>query len=94
MRVIIRKRALKAIVKTSIYIENQNTIGSGERWSLRLKEKINSLARAKVKLALCKQVYLARYGYSCYNYKDWVIVFKATCDEFEICRFIHGSRLK
>ncbi len=93
MQVVIRQRALNAIIKVALYIENKNTPGSGERWADKLKAAINSLAKSKTKLTICKHPSLARFKYRCYAYKNWVIAFKVSDKEFEVCRFIYGARL-
>ena len=93
MDIIVRKRALNAIVKTALFVESLNTPGSGDRWSEKLKSEISSLAKSKAKLAICKHPTLAKFKYRCYVFKDWIIAFRIHEKAFEVCRFIHGSRL-
>ncbi|MCX6273692.1 MAG: type II toxin-antitoxin system RelE/ParE family toxin [Bacteroidetes bacterium] len=93
MDIIVRKRALNAIVKTALFVESLNTPGSGERWAEKIKSEIISLADSKAKFSLCRHPSLAKHQYCCYVFKDWVIVFRIHNNEFEFCRFIHGSRL-
>lgn len=93
MKVVIRKRALNAILSTAIYVESLNTEGSGDRWADKLKDVIVSLAKSKAKFAICKNESLAKYKLRCYSYKNWVIAFRLSENKFEVCRFIHGSML-
>ncbi|MEO8088230.1 MAG: hypothetical protein ABI763_15525 [Bacteroidota bacterium] len=93
MDIIVRKRALNAILKTALFVETLNTPGSGARWAEKLKSVITSLAKSKAKFSLCKHPSLAKFKYSCYVFKDWMIAFRIHEKEFEVCRFIHGSRL-
>ena len=93
MQVVIRKRALNAIIRAAIYVESLNTPGSGSRWAEKIKTEINVLSKSKAKLAICKHPSLAKFRYRCYTYKDWVIAFRISDKEFEVCRFIYGARL-
>jgi hypothetical protein len=93
MQVIIRKRAINAITKAAIYIERINTPGSGDRWAGKIRHEITALANSKAKLAICKHPSLAKFKYRCFTYKDWIIAFRISNKEFEICRFIYGARL-
>ena len=93
MQVVINKRALNAIIKVALFIENLNTPGSGDRWAEKIKTEIHALARSKAKIGFCKHPSLAKFKYRCYNYKDWVIAYRFTDTKFEVCRFIYGSRL-
>ncbi len=93
MLVIIKKRAINSLVKTSQFIESQNTEGSGDRWATKVESKVYELAESKAKFAPCKAPQLARYKYSCYTYKGWVIAFRASLKKFEVCRIIWGAYL-
>lgn len=93
MKLVIKKRALNAILSTAIYVESMNTEGSGERWADKIKTTFIALAKSTPKLAICKNASLAKFSYRCFSYKDWVIAYRIKKDTFEICRFIHGSRL-
>ena len=90
---VIRKRALNAILSTAIYVEGLNTPGSGDRWADGLKKAITSLARSKAEFAICRNQSLAKHKLRCYSYKDWIIAFRLSENTFEECRFIHDSRL-
>ncbi len=93
MKLVVRKRALNAILSTAIFVEAINTPESGHRWANELFEAIESLAKVNPKLRLCKNKSLAKFKFSCFAHKDWIIVYKATKSKFEVCRFIHDSRL-
>jgi plasmid stabilization system protein ParE len=94
MKVVYKLRARNAIVRVAEYIERQNTTGSGDRWVDRLAEMIDLLAKSKAEFAVCRHPSLAKFGYRCYAYNDWIIAFRITGEKFEICRFIYGPRLK
>ncbi|MEO5572665.1 MAG: type II toxin-antitoxin system RelE/ParE family toxin [Bacteroidia bacterium] len=93
MQVVISKRALNAIIKAALFVENLNTPGSGNRWAEKIKTEIIKLARARPKIGFCKHPSLAKFKYRCYTYKDWVIAYRFSDKKFEVCRFIYGSRL-
>lgn len=94
MVVVYKQRAKNAILKTTLRIEANNTAGSGNRWFNKLDTFIHSIASAKAEYGLCKAPMLAKYKYSCYTYGNWVIAFKIKGNNFEVCRFIFGKRLK
>lgn len=93
MKVIIRRRALNAILKVSEYIESVNTKGSGIIWAQKLYTTLQSLAKDNVSYGLCKSPLLAKYNYSCYAYNNWIIAFRITNNQLEVCRFIWGAKL-
>jgi len=93
MIIVYSPRARKAIAKVANYIEGINTKGSGNRWAEKLISRIELLANSKAKFAICNHSSLAKFNYSCYTYKDWVIVFRVTENEFEVCRIVLGSLL-
>lgn len=90
----IRKRAINALLRTAEYVESMNTPGSGDRWLEKVKSEIYSIAKHKVKLGICKHLFLAKFQYRCYIYHDWVIAYRITEEKFEVCRFIWGARLR
>ena len=94
MQIYIRKRALNAIMKAAQFVESKNTPGAGDRWADKLKREIIKFANAKVKLAICRNVSLTKFNYRCIVYKDWIIAYRISENEFEVCRFIYASRLK
>jgi hypothetical protein len=93
MTVVYRTRAINAILKVALFVESQNTPGSGDVWYSKLNDFIHSLAKSKAKFQICKDPSLARYQYRCYAYKDWIITFRIHPNEYEVCRFILGKRL-
>jgi len=93
MTIVLRKRALNAIINAVRHIESIHTEGSGDRWTRKLKVKFIEIAASKVKYSLCRHPSLAKYKYHCYLYNDWIIAFKMSENEFEICRFIYGDRI-
>jgi hypothetical protein len=93
MKVVYKPSALRTIDSTVAFIESKNTIGSGDRWVEKFAEQISLIAKSTAKFAPCKAPSLARYKYSCYTYKGWVIAFRATPKKFEVCRIIWGAYL-
>jgi hypothetical protein len=93
VKVVLRKRAINALLKAADFVESVNTPGSGARWLAKVKREFYSLAESKAKFAICKHHSLAKLNYRCYVYNEWVIAFRITESEFEVCRFLRGSRL-
>ncbi len=93
MKVVYKARAKNAIVKVAIFVESQNTSGSGELWFEKLDDFIHAFANSKAKFQICKDPSLASYRYHCFVYKNWIIAFKFNEHSFEVCRFILGKRL-
>ena len=93
MKVVLRKRAINALLKSANFVESINTPDSGDRWLEKIKKVIYELAASKAKFAICKHASLAKFSYRCYVYNDWVIAFRIKENEFEVCRVILGSRL-
>ena len=81
------------MLKASAFVESINTTGSGDRWLDKIEKIIFRLAASKAKFAICKHPSWAKFSYRCYASKDWVIAFRVKENEFEVCRFILGSRL-
>ena len=93
MKIIVKQRALNSIINAAQYVENLNTIGSGERWMNKLEAKIILLASAKVKVAFCNHPWLSKYKFRCLPWKDWIIVYRISETKFEVCRFIYAPLL-
>jgi hypothetical protein len=94
MRIVIMKRALDSIDKTSRWVEDRNTTGSGTRWSDKIFNSIRKIAASNATFQICRSIALARYQYRCFHLGEWVVAYKKVGSEFIIYRFIHGSRLK
>jgi hypothetical protein len=93
MKIVLRKRAINAILKCANFVEADNTPGSGNRWLEKVNKEIMSLAESKAKFAFCRHPSLAKFNYRCYAWNDWIIAFRITENEFVVCRFVLGSRL-
>ena len=94
MKVVLRKRAINALLKASAFVESMNTTGSGDRWLEKIENVIFRLAASRAKFAICKHPSLAKFNYRCYANNDCVIAFRVKENEFEVCRFIYGPRLE
>lgn len=93
MKLVYKKGALKAIDKVAAFVESKNTAGSGNRWTEKIIEQIESVASSKAKLSICKHPSLAKHQYRCYTYKGWVIAFRISDKKFEVCRIVWGALL-
>lgn len=93
MDIVIKQRAMHSMENAAAYVEGLNTAGSGSRWLDKVKEEIETLARSKTKLALCKHASLAKFKYRCFFYHDWVVAYRISNEQLEVCRFIWGARL-
>jgi nicotinamide mononucleotide adenylyltransferase len=94
MRLEIRKIAANTIAATKNWIDNQNTVGAGDRWVAKLFEDLNKRAKSGVKHAICKNETLSKRHYSCFTYNDkWIVAYKIKDETFIVHRFIVGSML-
>lgn len=93
MEVTITPRAFNVINAISDFVESENTPGSGVRFAIRFKNRIEKLAVPNVKYALCSHPVLASYQYSCSYFNDWVIAFRIVEDELIVYDIIHSSLL-
>ncbi len=93
MEVIITPRALNVIKEIAGYVESMNTPGSGARFAVKFKNRIQKLAIPDTTYALCSHHVLAAYKYSCSYYDDWVIAFRISGDKLTVYDIIHGSLL-
>ena len=93
MEVVITPRALNVINEVAGYVESVNTPGSGTRFAVKFKKRIEKLAMPNTTYALCSHHVLAAYKYSCSYYKDWVIAFRINGDKLTVYNIIHGSLL-
>ena len=70
-----------------------NTPGAGERWLDRLLDFILGYTKPNVAYSLCNNSKLAKQGYSCIVFNNWVIAFTIAEDVFTVHLVIHGSLL-
>lgn len=93
MKLILKKRAVKALLAVAQWVESQNTEGAGDRWLEKVFSEFDRRAKAGVKHSLCSNHLLAKRQYSCFPYGDWIVAYKIYGNEFIICRFVWGAKL-
>jgi hypothetical protein len=93
LEIVISPRALNVINEVAGYVESVNTPGSGARFAVKFKKRIEKLAMPNTTYALCSHHVLATYKYSCSYYNDWVIAFRINGDKLTVYDIIHGSLL-
>lgn len=93
MKVVLKSGAVKVINGIAQFVEAKNTPGSGKRYALKFKAAINRLVRNNISYSICNHYTLARFGYSCSLFNDWVIVFKVENDVLTVYRIVHSSTL-
>lgn len=94
MKLVFTPEAEEALFEIALWVEQQNTRGSGDRFVNRFIERVSAYARPNVFYAICKNKALAALGYSCISIDDWVIVFTVTKKEFILHYILLGSALK
>ena len=94
MNLVVKELASRSIARTGVWIESENTAGSGIRWIRKVYETLEGNAQAGVKYALCKNTKLAALKYHCFTYNDkWVVAYRMIGDNFVVYRFIFGAKL-
>ncbi len=93
MRLVLKKRATKALFSVANWVEDQNTEGAGDRWLEKVFQEINRRAKAEVKHSVCQNQFLANRKYLCFPYDSWIVAYKIDGEEFIVCRFIWAGKL-
>jgi hypothetical protein len=94
MKLVIRKSAAHQIEEIMDWVENNNTVGAGERWYIRMLSDFEQRAKSGVKHSICRNEKLARRKYHCFTYNTkWVVAYHLNGDQFIISRFIWGAKL-
>jgi hypothetical protein len=95
MKLEVKKRAGNTLADVAEWIEEQNTIGAGDRWLKQFYTDMEHIGKIGLKAAICKDESLAKYDYRCFSYKDkWIVAYKITANKLTVYRFVLGSRLK
>jgi hypothetical protein len=94
MRLRLMPEAEEILLEIGIWVEAQNTPGSGNKFVDAFIDKIASYAMPNVKYPACKNKVLASFRLSCIAINDWVIAFKQTKDEFVVHYIVFGPGLK
>ena len=95
MKLVVRKSVGNTLADLADWIDEQNTIGAGDRWLKQFYAYLENIGKINLKYAICKDESLARYEYLCFTYnKKWVVAYKITAHKLTVFRFILGSRLK
>ena len=67
--------AEEVLLDIGVWVEKQNTPGSGNRFINSFLDKIAAYAFPNVKYPVCKNKVLASYGLSCLAINDWGVAF-------------------
>ena len=94
MNIIIQPLAQSSILSISEYVEDLNTIGSGERWIQKLIAYCKKYALPNVQYSLCNDRNLAKQKLSCIVFNNWIIAFTIEENNFIIHQIIYGRLLK
>jgi hypothetical protein len=94
MKLLLMPEAEEILFDIGLWVEAQNTPGSGNRFTDAFIDKIATYALVNVKYTICKNKVLASFHLSCIAINDWVIAFKQTKDEFVVHYIIYGPGLK
>ena len=94
MRLKFMPEAEELLLEIGIWVEQKNTVGSGERFINNFIDKIAAYALPNSKYLLCKNKVLASYQLSCVSIDKWVIAFKQSKEEFVVHYILYGPALK
>ena len=75
------------------FVDENNTIGAGERWSLHFRKEIAKYAQP-IKYSLCRHEFWAKRKFHCLAIKNWIIIFKIEDDIFYVYRIFHSSTFR
>ena len=93
MKIVIEPFAEAALLEIALFIESQNTPGSGKRWVKRFKTFIKRYAKPNIQYALCNHLRLAQMLYSCVHYGNLTVAFRIERKRFVIYEVIPSSML-
>ncbi len=93
MKLVIQRRALKAMLSVAKWVEDQNTEGAGDRWLDTAMDEFKRRAKAGAKHVICNNQSLARLGHRCFMYGNWMIAYKIENNQFIVSRFIWAAKL-
>ena len=95
MKLILRKRAFKAILAVAKWVDDQNTAGAGDRWLQKVFQEFNRQSKAGVRHAVCKNELLTKYKYLCFVFNNnWTVAYRIYRNQFIVCRFIWSAKLE
>jgi len=94
MNVTLLPEAEKVLLNISEWVEERNTIASGERFIIKFTNRIKSFALPRVLYAICPHESLAALKLRCIAIDDWVIAFKQTKEEFVVHYILYGPGLR
>ena len=94
MKLVIKKRAFKALLAVAKWVEDQNTPGAGDRWLQKTFTEFYRHSNAGVRHAPCMHELLMQRKYLCFPLNDnWTVAYRIYRNDFIICRFIWSAKL-
>ena len=93
MNIIINEKALSTLEKIGEFVENKNTLGSGNRYVTKFLNFIEETMLSFNNHQLCKSIQLYKMNYRCFFYNDWVVAYKKNENYIEVKIIIHGTHL-
>jgi hypothetical protein len=95
MKLVVKKRAGNTLSDFADWVDEQNTVGAGDRWLNQFYDHMGHIGKIGLKYAICKDEHLQNYEYRCFTYNEkWIVAYKITIAKIIVYRFILGSRLK
>lgn len=93
MKIIFSETSTLTLRLLAQFVESKNTQGSGKRYVNKFLQFISNTLNSFSKHAICKHKQFALNNWSCFFYKDFVIVYSIISDKIVIHIIIHGSLL-
>lgn len=89
MNIIINEKALLTLEKIGEFVENKNTIGSGNRYVTKFLNFIEETLLSFNNHQLCKSFQLNKMNYRCFFYNDRVVAYQKNENYIEVKIVIH-----
>ncbi|HRB66429.1 MAG: hypothetical protein KA457_09875 [Chitinophagales bacterium] len=93
LKVKLSNQAKKQLIAVAGFVEEINTLGSGEKWYQNFRTSLLKYAHP-IKYALCRHKKFAVKNYHCVTVKNWLVVFSIEDAIFYVRYIIHSSLMK
>ena len=93
LKVKLSNQAKKQLIAVAGFVEEINTVGSGEKWYRNFRKLLLVYAHP-TKYAICRYKKFGVKNYHCITIKNWLVVFTIEDDTFYVRYIIHSSLMK
>ena len=93
-KIIIMPSARNSILAIGIYLDRIGFPLTAAKFVDELYTYSGSLGRFPLKYPVCKRHILAKKGYHCAPYRDWIFLYKIDKNNVVVVNVVHSSMLK